>query len=211
MRDPDCVEFLQWALPRMRMRWPGFRRVRRQVCKRIARRLRELGCRDLDDYRALLNTDAAEWSQLDSLCRITISRFYRDRAVWDHMGDVVLPELTDLARRRGDAELRCWSVGCGSGEEPYTVAIVWRSKARAAEPFPLSILAVDADAKLLGRARRGVYDEPSLRDLPDERRGCFVAEGSRYRIDRVYREPVTFVRQDVRVELPNDRFHLVLC
>jgi hypothetical protein len=43
MKDTKCIQFLQWALPRLRMRWPGFRKVRRQVCKRINRRIRELG------------------------------------------------------------------------------------------------------------------------------------------------------------------------
>ena len=114
------------------MRWVGFRRVRRQVCKRIARRLIELGLQDLEAYRTLLGADAGEWSRLDSLCRITISRFYRDRAVWNYLGDVLLPDLTRFARRRGDEELRCWSVGCASGEEPYTLAMVWRWKIGAA-------------------------------------------------------------------------------
>jgi len=212
MRDSDCVEFLQWALPRMQMRWAGFRRVRGQVCKRIARRLAGLGLPGLAAYRSLLETDAGEWIHLDSLCRITISRFYRDRAVWDCLGDVLLPELTMLARQRGDAELRCWSVGCASGEEPYTLAMVWRRGigATAARPT-LRILAGDMDERTLDRARYGVYDESSLRNLPSEMCGCFAAEGERFRIDPAYREPITFVRQDVRVELPEIAFHLVLC
>jgi len=196
----------------MRMRWVGFRRVRRQVCKRITRRLTELGLPDLDAYRTLLGADAGEWGRLDSLCRITISRFYRDRAVWDYLGDVLLPDLTRLARRRGDVELRCWSVGCASGEEPHTLAMVWRWKiGAAAAQLSLRILASEADEQLLDRARRGVYDKSSLRDLPDELRGCFTAEGQQCRIDPAYREPITFIHQDVRGELPTDRFHLVLC
>ncbi|NIM62580.1 MAG: chemotaxis protein CheR, partial [Acidobacteria bacterium] len=96
-----------------------------------------------------------EWSRLDSLCRITVSRFYRDRAVWDHLGEVVLPDLARHAGRCGDAELRCWSVGCASGEEPYTLAMIG-----AAASVPLRILAGEADEHLLDRARRGVYDPP---------------------------------------------------
>lgn len=202
----NCVEFLQWALPRMRMRWAGFRRVRRQVCRRIARRLRELDLPDLDAYRELLGTDAGEWNRLDSLCRITISRFYRDRAVWDHLGEVLLPDLARLAGRCGDAELRCWSVGCASGEEPYTLAMIGTGS-----PLPLRILAGEADERLLDRARRGVYGPSSLRDLPDALSRFFTVEGERWRIGPACREPITFVRQDVREELPDGPFHLVLC
>ncbi len=64
MKDSDCVEFLQWALPRLNMRWAGFRKVRRQVCKRIGRRLAELGLTSLKQYRNRLESDPAEWSKL---------------------------------------------------------------------------------------------------------------------------------------------------
>jgi chemotaxis protein methyltransferase CheR len=57
------------------MRWAGFRKVRRQVCRRIARRMEEVGCADMEAYRALLAHHQDEWRILDGLCRITISRF----------------------------------------------------------------------------------------------------------------------------------------
>jgi len=211
MRDADLVEFLQWALPRMKMRWAGYRRVRGQVRKRLARRLSQLGLPDLDAYKARLETQAREWDRLDDLCRITVSRFYRDRALWDHLGEVLLPELSALADRRGDADLRCWSIGCASGEEPYTLALVWQWKMDAvAQRRPLRVLAVDADERLLNRARRGIYDPSSLRDLPGVLRNCFIAEGKRFRIDDAYRDPITFVHQDVRSACPPQEFHLVL-
>ena len=82
MRDAEAVLFLQWALPRLRMRWPGFRRVRGQVAKRLRRRLAELRLPDLAAYRHRLEADEGEWDELDARCRVTISRFLRDRAVW---------------------------------------------------------------------------------------------------------------------------------
>ena len=54
MRDRNCVEFLQWCLPELGYRWPGYRKVRRTVCKRLRRRLRELALTDLVAYRAHL-------------------------------------------------------------------------------------------------------------------------------------------------------------
>ena len=96
MKDADCREFLDWALPRLGFRRAGFRRVRGQVRKRLARRLDELGLADLEAYRSRLATDAAEWECLDALCRVTVSRMYRDRAVWDLVADSLLPELARL-------------------------------------------------------------------------------------------------------------------
>lgn len=91
MRDADCVAFLQWALPHLRLRWPGFRKVRKQVCKRIDRRCRELGLADIAAYRDYLASQPGEWPTLASMCRVSISRFYRDRAVFDQLAQVVLP------------------------------------------------------------------------------------------------------------------------
>ena len=56
MKDTLCVEFLQWALPKLGMRWSGFRKVRRQVCRRIERRRRELGLPSMGAYRDFLET-----------------------------------------------------------------------------------------------------------------------------------------------------------
>ena len=83
MREEDCAAFLQWALPRLRLRWAGFSRVRRQVCRRIHRRLSEIRLESLDQYRIRLEVDPHEWLVLDSLCHITISRFYRDKRIFE--------------------------------------------------------------------------------------------------------------------------------
>jgi len=82
MTDLECILFLQWALPRLRLRWARFRKVRRQVCKRISSRMRELELPDTAAYRSFLEAHPAEWPLLDSLCRVTISRFCRDCAVF---------------------------------------------------------------------------------------------------------------------------------
>ena len=115
MRYPDCTEFLQWALPRLGFRWPGFRKVRRQVCRRIRRRIAALDLEGFDDYRRYLETHAQEHAKLDRLCRITISRFYRDRRVFERLEREALSRLAANAQKRR-ATVRAWSAGCASGE-----------------------------------------------------------------------------------------------
>ncbi len=146
MKQAECVEFLQWCLPRLRMRWPGFRKVRSQVCKRIGRRLRELDLEDLDGYRRYLESHADEWARLDAMCRITISRFFRDRGVFEALETEVFPALATAARKRGDRALKIWSCGCASGEETYTVTMLWHT--RIAPRYPdvgIEVTATDAD------------------------------------------------------------------
>lgn len=134
MKDLECVAFLQWALPQLGLDWRGFRKVRRQVCRRIAARIRALGLADTAAYRERLESDRAEWPALAGLCTIPISRFYRDREVFDCLGAAVLPALAEAARKRGAERLECWSAGCASGEEPYTLALQWRMTLAASFP-----------------------------------------------------------------------------
>ena len=61
MRNEECTAFLQWCLPRLDLRWAGFRKVRGTVCKRVARRIRALGLADVNAYRAYLEGHAEEW------------------------------------------------------------------------------------------------------------------------------------------------------
>lgn len=213
MKDSDCVCFLQWALPQLRMRWPGFRKVRKQVCKRIDRRLRELGLVDVEAYREYLQRHPSEWSVLDRFCRIPISRFYRDRGVFDCLREDVLPQLTAMAQAADDRTLRCWSAGCASGEEPYTLNILWQ---RCLQPrFPLvrlSLVATDSNPAMLERARRGCYSKSSLKDFPKEwLADAFETRGEEFCVSGEFRGNIDWQLQDLRRESPAGPFHLILC
>ncbi|MFZ0469183.1 MAG: hypothetical protein WAL92_09705 [Thiogranum sp.] len=101
MDDHACIAFLQWALPKLHLRWAGFRKVRQQVCKRIGRRLRTLQMTDIAAYQAYLKHHREEWEVLDGMCRVTISRFFRDRGVFSSLQSLVLPELVHRTDERG--------------------------------------------------------------------------------------------------------------
>ena len=206
--DRACVEFLQWALPRLGLRWAGFRKVRRQVCRRVRRRLAALGLPDLEAYRTYLDGHPDEWAILDRLTPITISRFYRDREVWAYLERDVVPALAS-----GGDRVRCWSAGCASGEEPYTLALMW-SEALASR-FPgvrMEILATDIEPVVLERADRAAYSASSLKALPPPWLGRgFMREGELYVLRPEHRELVTFARDDVRTAAARGPFDLVLC
>jgi chemotaxis protein methyltransferase CheR len=213
MKDRDCAEFLRWALPRAGLRWDGYRNVRGQVCKRIRRRCARLAIADWTAYRAWLDAHPEEWDVLEKLCAVVISRFYRDVALWDALRDDVLPRLAQAALAAGDGELRCWSIGCASGEEPYTLSLLWDLVLRARYPgLSLRVVATDSGEAVLARAGAGVYAAGTLRDLP---RGWleagFERQGERFRLRERFRDAVELRQQDVRRALPHERFRLVLC
>ncbi len=212
VNDGDCAPFLQWALPRLGLRWPGFRKVRRQVCKRIKRRMDDLELADAAAYRARLEADPAEWRALDECCHITISRFFRDRGVFEVLRRRVLPEIAARAKR-DRREARIWSAGCASGEEPYTLKLLWDLEVASACPgVGLSIVATDVDSAMLARARKACFAATSLSELPAHLIGrAFDEIDARFCVRADHRQGIDFLHQDLRSEAPELRFDLILC
>ncbi len=187
--------------------------MRRQVCRRIGRRVQDLKLPDLHAYRSHLEAHPEEWTILDSFCWIPISRLLRDRIVFDRLGAEVLPELAAAAKARGAPELRCWSAGCASGEEPYSLKILW--KLELASRFPdlsLRVVATDIDERLLDRARAARYRASSLREVPRAWLAeAFTRSDDLFEIRPEFREGIEFRREDIRERTPQGPFDLILC
>lgn len=193
MTRAELAALLEMWGPLLGLRAAGFRRNLEQVRKRVARRMQEVGARTSAEYVARLAADRAERQVFDGLCRVTISRFFRDRAVFD----ALRPLVAELAQ--SSARVRIWSAGCASGEEPYSLAALMESGVPGVEH---EILATDAGAALIQRARRGVYRRSTLRELPPE----WVERGF-----DVLRRRVQFAVQDLRREWPDGPFSVIAC
>jgi chemotaxis protein methyltransferase CheR len=210
----SCIDFLQWALPRMQLCWRGFRNVRGQVCKRIRRRHAELGLSGLEEYRGYLEAHPAEWSVLAGFCRVTITRFGRDLNVWRRLVDVELPRLATLAVQQSRSQLSVWSAGCAGGEEPYTLSIAWQLELAPRWPdLRLGVLATDVDDEELERARAGQYPEAVLTELDARwRAAAFERDGGRVRLREAFRANVRLLRHDLRAGVPPGApFDVILC
>ena len=210
--DAETVAFLDWSIPLLRLRRSGFRNFRGTLRKRLVRRMAELGIEGLAAYRARLEAVPEEWAVLDAICRIPISRFHRDRAVFELLAHEILPERAEAAARDARTSVRIWSAGCASGEEPYTVAILWHLVIAPNHPgVELDLLATDADETMLARAERRSYDEGSLRELPPGLSDvAFVRDGA-FRVREELTRGVTFRREDMRVVMPDGPFDVILC
>lgn len=213
MHETSCVEFLKWALPQLGLAWSGYRRVHRQVCKRLGRRLRELHLPNSGAYHDYLECNPAEWDMLAAFCRIPISRFFRDRAVFDCLRQEVLPSLAAQALVNGATALQCWSAGCAAGEEPYSLSMLWRCGVSAGFPsLSIDILATDVDEHQLERARAGLYRGSSLREVPERwREAAFERLEQLYRIKGEFRTSVAFEGQDLLQSVPTGPFDIILC
>ncbi|MGD8483239.1 MAG: CheR family methyltransferase [Thioalkalispiraceae bacterium] len=213
MKDEPCVRFLQWALPQLQMRWPGFRRVYGQVCKRLARRVKDLGLAGLAAYHDYLETHPQEWSVLDQICQVTVTRFYRDKMMFEFLSQEVLPTLARQAIAQGHQRLAVWSIGCGSGEEPYSINLLWQIRLQAQFPaLRLHILATEAKAELKTRYEQACYDHGTIKNLPAEwQEKGFTRCADQFCLKAEYRQDVQFAQQDIRKVMPGEKFDVILC
>ncbi|MGC9323771.1 MAG: CheR family methyltransferase [Desulfomonilia bacterium] len=214
MTDQECVRFLQWCLPELRYRWRGFRRVRRQVCRRINARMQALGLDSGEQYRCYIEQHPGEWRKLDGFCALPISRFWRDREVFSLIRTELMPSLMETASIMGHDQIRCLSVGCCNGEEPYSLMILWELGLSEEQKrgVSISISATEVNEQTLERAGQASYPFSSIRNLPPEfRESAFDSTEDWFTLKPRFRLPVRFLCQDIRSTVPEGFFHLILC
>lgn len=214
MPDNDLgIRFLQWALPKLGYRWEGFRKPRNQVIKRIRHRIGELKLSGgYDDYREYLEIHSQEWETLDRLLNVTISKFFRDRKVWDFLRTQILPAVFQNTSRA----ITIWSAGCCNGEEPYSCAMIGEQLSISSSASEkITILATDRNPEVLQRAKAGHYPAGALKELTNDEIDQFFhrieGQDDDYQIDRRIKKMVYFERRDIRKSLPPRKFDLVFC
>ena len=202
-------EFLKEVAPLFGLQWRPFRR--RGVKRKIERRLAEVGFSHFDEYLLKVRKDPEERARLSEILTVTISRFYRDRKVFDLLEHSVIPAITKNKKEK--REFRIWSIGCANGEEPYSVSMLW--KTRFENKFPeirLLILATDINEALLKRAEEGRYKESSLREIPEEIiREFFRIQDGFYTIDPSVREGIEFRKHDIVHEEAFSGMDIIFC
>ena len=200
-------EFLREVASVLGLQWRPFQR--RGVKRKIERRIAEIGLSDFEEYLLVVEKNPQERKHLSKILTVTISRFFRDKEVFETLSQSVIPVLLKEDRK----ELRIWSVGCASGEEPYSFSILWKEKFEKAWPqVRLSVLATDIDETMLERAREGKYRKSSLKEMPEETLvNFFKTPNGFYVIDSAIRESVEFKRHDILHDQPFSRMDMVFC
>ena len=147
------------------------------------------------------------------MLRIPISRFYRDRDVFQSIATMLLPTLGESATRAGVASIRCWSAGCASGEEPYALLLIWHFLLAHDWPqLKLEIVATDADDAMIRRARVACYQSSSLKDLPQAWIAqAFQGRNSLLCLRSALSDQVDFRLQDITQAMPDGLFEIILC
>lgn len=160
----DDIQF-QKLLDYLGYSWPGYRRVKKGVKKRIRRHMQRLGCKHVDPYIGLLAQQADRRQECELLMTVSISRFFRDPLLWTMIEHQWLPAMIT----KNPLSVRVWSAGCACGEEVYSFRIIWERVRKRFELLPeLEFLATDRHPHYIERAQSGIYNRGSLREVAAE-------------------------------------------
>jgi two-component system CheB/CheR fusion protein len=183
------------------------------IYRRIERRM---GIHQIDriaSYVRYLQENPQEVDLLFKELLIGVTSFFRDPAVWEQVRLEAVPAI--LARHPEGGMLRAWSTGCSTGEEAYSLAMVFKEaleQAQSAGSFKLQIFATDLDRDAVDKARTGLYPANIAADVSPERlQRHFIKEANGYRVGKEIREMVTFATQNVIMDPPFTRLDMLVC
>jgi two-component system CheB/CheR fusion protein len=180
--------------------------------RRIGRRMAIHALGTLQQYADFLRQNSQEVDLLFKELLIGVTSFFRDPAVWQGLAKT-LPEV--LARRSPEKKLRAWVVGCSTGEEAYSLAMVFAETVQDLPQYgdcTLQIFASDLSAEALAAARRGQYPGTISAAVSAERLArFFTARDGQYQVNKAIRDLVLFARHDVLLDPPFTRLDLLSC
>ena len=181
--------------------------------RRIGVRMRATGCTDYLQYRQCIRQDSEESRRLINDLTINVTEFFRDQDVYEVIRSRVIPEILDYKKENRIHSLRAWSAGCATGEEPYSLSILFLNalkKKGGPEQWSVRITATDLDDKVLQRAKAGRYDIVQL--LPGiALEDYFLQDGGQYAVKEEVKRPVRFLLLDIMKPPPLRHLDLILC
>ena len=183
------------------------------LLRRIERRVAVHKLDSVGAYAGFLQNNPQELNLLFAELLIGVTEFFRDPQVWLDLKETVLPQL--LAQHPDETPLRAWIVGCSTGEEAYSLAMVFKEVLDAQPQAPtrtLQIFATDLSADAITVARKGLYPAKIAKDMaPDRLARFFHTQTGGLLIDKSLRDMVLFAQHDVILDPPFTRLDILAC
>lgn len=178
--------------------------------RRVRRRMAAAGTEEIAAYIGMVREDGRELEQLAKDFLIQVTSFFRDQAAFEGLAKTVIPDLVQHAK---DQPIRVWVPGCSTGEEAYSLALLFLERFTAAKrAVKLQIFASDIGAEALDFGRNGVYPDSINADVSAERlQRFFTRQDQGYRVSRELRDVVVFTDHDLLADPPFSRLDLISC
>jgi len=174
------------------------------VKKRLARHMRECGCRTVSGYLGLLGERPAAKETAKRLLTVSISRFFRDPEMWKALETCMSSQRAEASERAFIRPFRAWSAGCSCGEEIYSLKILWmRLERQLPNTPPLMVWAGDVNPEVLEKAEQGVYPRSSIRNLSTKiLQEAFTATSKYFTVRPFLKKDIRWLQYDFMSDPP---------
>ncbi|TDH58968.1 PAS domain S-box protein [Dankookia rubra] len=209
--DPDFETLLRFVQEHRGVDFRGYKRA--SLHRRITKRMEAVGAEGFAAYHALLEANPEEFAAMLDTVLINVSSFFRDREAWEVLRREVVPRIV-ARHREGGRGIRIWSAGCATGQEPYSLAMLFAEAMGGAEAFcrAVKIYATDLDEAALQSARHAIYTDTEVEGVaPELLERYFERNNDRYTLQRDLRRCVIFGRHNIIHDAPISHVDLILC
>lgn len=215
MGDKEFARFSKLIHSEFGIKMPPTKKVLLQ--SRFQKRLRALGLSSYEEYCEYVFSDEGHKNERQHLVDVVTTNtthFFREPKHYDILNNIVLPSVW---RRMGNREVKVWSAGCSSGEEPYTLSMVFTEFAESHSGFQFSILATDISTDILQKAMRAVYSMDKVEEIPQTMRKKYLLKSKNpqkplIKIDKVIRNKVRFSQLNFMEEFKLDSMRdIIFC
>jgi len=184
----------------------------RHLVRGIARHMKSKGISDMDSYLAWLEANSSDYEDLVEALTVKYTMFFRNPELFDVVYRKVLPRLAERNTDASSRVIRAWSAGCASGEEAYSMAILFSKFMEKRKELDAAVIGTDIDLGNLERARRGSFPSDCMETVRSHAKTLYFSErGGEYRVVPQIRRMVRFKLHDLVTDPPLMGMDLIFC
>jgi chemotaxis protein methyltransferase CheR len=200
--DEEYVQFIQKIKRKFNIDLGLYKE--NQMNRRLRSLYKKRECRSYDEfYELIVKNENVKDEFLDRIT-INVTEFFRNSGRWDVLKETILPELIKEKNR-----IKCWSAACSTGEEPYSLAMIFKEMNALDR---LEILATDLDQTILEKAKNGVYTEKAVNPIEEKYKKNFnKIDRDMYEVNPDIKKPVHFETHDLLKTNYQKGFDLIIC
>ena len=180
------------------------------ILRRVDKRIEALRLRDLNEYYHVIKQNPSELDRLFETILIGVTEFFRDREAFSALRE----KVKSILNEKSDTDsIRVWSVGCATGQEAYSIAILFHEMlGNDIQNFQLQIFASDIDERSLKIARKGVFSATEVESLtPEILSKYFDQVNHEYEVKKTIKQHILFSRHDITNDPPFVKLDLLVC
>jgi two-component system, chemotaxis family, CheB/CheR fusion protein len=181
------------------------------IIRRVVMRMTKNNLNSMSDYADLLKIKPSEINILTQEFLISVTKFFRDPEAFELIKQKVIPGI--IENKLLVDTLKIWVVGCATGEEAYSLAIlVMEYLTEIKKNLEVKIFASDIDKSALAHAAKGLYGESIVNEVSEERlRNFFIKDGNKYRVRENIRKMIIFADHDITKQPPYGKIDFISC